>query len=1166
MTFNEVLDQARGLLQSKGRVSYRALKVQFELDDEALEALKDELIEAERVAIDENGKVLVWTGEGGKGETAKRRSGETEKDSLESSVQSLASRPITYTPKHLAERILAEQAAMEARSATDGERKTITALFADLKGSTALIEGLDPEEARAIIDPALQLMMDAVHRYDGYVAQALGDGIFALFGAPIAHEDHPQRALYAALRMQEEMGRYSDTLRERGRAPLLMRVGVNTGEVVVRSIRKEDLHTDYVPIGHSTNIAARMEQLAAPGSILVTEQTHKLTAGYFEFKALGKTQVKGVEEPLNVYEVLGAGPLRTRLQVAARRGLTRFVGRQSEMDQMRQALEQVKAGHGQIVGVMGEPGLGKSRLFYEFRLTSQSGCLLLEAYSVSHGKASPYFPLIELLKSYFQIQPQDDERTRREKVGGKVLMLDRSLEDTLPYLFSLLSIEDQTSSLQQMDPQIHRRRTFEAIKKLFLRESLNQPLILIFEDLHWIDSETQGFLDILSESVATAKVLVLVNYRPEYRHEWGQKTYYTQLHLAPLGQEEAEELLTFLLGGDGTLRQLKQLVLEKTDGTPFFMEEVVQTLAEEQVLVGERGNYRLEKAPIELHISPTVQGVLAARIDRLSPVEKELLHQLAVIGREFPLSLLRQVITQPEEELYRLLASLQNKEFLYEQPAFPEVEYIFKHALTQEVAYGTVLQERRKILHERTAQAIEELYSQNLDEHYGDLAHHYSRSNNTPKAVEYLQLAGQQAEQRSAYAEAISHLTTALELLKTLPDTVGRTQQELLLQTTLGPALMVTEGFGAPEVEKTYARARELCQQVGETPQLFWVLGGLWQFYLVRAEYQTARELGEQLLSLAQSVQDPALLLAAHRALGEPLFLLGELALARAHQEQGIALYNLQQHRSLAFLYGLDPGVMCLNHAANVLWLLGYPDQALKRSHEALILAQELSHPLSLAAALYFAAGLHQFRREGQLTQERAEAAITLSIEQGFSHWMEGGTILRGWVLAEQGQGEEGIAQIRQGLAAWRATGAELARPYFLALLAEAYGKGGQTEEGLNVLAEALTVVDKTGERFYEAELYRLKGTLTLQSEVRGPRSEVEREAEECFWKAIEIARRQQAKSLELRATMSLARLWQQQGKKAEAHELLSEIYHWFTEGFDTKDLQEAKALLEELA
>ena len=737
MTFIEVLDQARELLRSKGRISYRALRRQFDLDDEYLEDIKVELIDSERVAADEDGKILVWIEEGN--ETEHQGTGEAA--SRVRPPTPIPQTPANYTPQHLAERIRAEQQAMESRGATDGERKTITALFADLKGSTALIEGLDPEDARAIIDPALQLMMDAVHRYDGYVAQALGDGIFALFGAPIAHEDHPQRALYAALRMQDEMRGYSDQVRLKHGVPLHMRVGINTGEVVVRSIRKDDLHTDYVPVGHSTNLVARMEQMAAPGSIVISEYTQKLTEGYFELKALGAAEIKGVEEPLNVYEVLGAGPLRTRLQISARRGLTRFVGRHSELEQMQQALAQAKEGHGQIVGVMGEPGLGKSRLFYEFRLTSQSGCLVLEAFPVSHGKASPYFPIIELLKTYFQIEPQDDERQRQEKITGRMLTLDRSLEDTLPYLFSLLGIEDPQSSLQQMDPQIRRRRTFEALKKLFLCESLNQPLLLVVEDLHWLDTETQGFLDLLNESVASARLLLLVNYRPEYRHDWGQKTYYAQLRLAPLGTDEAEELLSLLLGTDvgatgrSPLQALKQLILQRTEGTPFFMEEVVQTLVEEGALTGERGNYRLETTPRELHISPTVQGVLAARIDRLTQEEKALLQQLSVIGRQFPLSLIKHVVPQTETELHRVLSSLQRKEFLYEQPAFPESEYLFKHALTQDVAYGTVLHEQRKALHERTGQAMEALYRTSVGDHYTDLAHHYSRSGNAEKAV-----------------------------------------------------------------------------------------------------------------------------------------------------------------------------------------------------------------------------------------------------------------------------------------------------------------------------------------------------------------------------------------------------------------------------------------------
>jgi len=1175
MKFSDIIDQASALLQRKGRLTYRSLKLEFALDDEQLDVLKEELIEGQELAVDKDGKMLVWVGA-------------TPVLSAESRVPSSPQPPISYTPLHLADRIRAEQAALEARGSIDGERKTITALFADLKGSTALIEGLDPEEARAILDPALQLMMDAVHRYEGYVAQALGDGIFALFGAPIAHEDHPQRALYAALGMQEEMRLYADTLRAKGYPPLLMRVGVNTGEVVVRSIRKDDLHADYVPVGHSTNLAARMEQLAAPGSILVSAYTHRLTDGYFAFKDLGQTQIKGAEEPLTVYEVLSVSPLRTRLQVSAKRGLTRFVGRQNELTASKRALAQAQAGHGQIVGVMGEPGLGKSRLFYEFKLTSQSGCLTLEAYAVSHGKTSPYLPVIELLKSYFAIQTQDDERKRREKVGGKVLMLDRNLEDTLPYLFALLGIEEQPSPLQQMDPQIRRRRTIEALKKLFLRESLKQPLLLIFEDLHWIDSETQSFLDILSEGIASARILLLVNYRPEYRSEWEQKTYYTQLRLAPLGKAEAEEFLDVLLGngsspwplpqrGEGNtplpatgqdrgrvinneFPTLKQLILEKTEGTPFFMEEMVQTLAEEGVLAGERGHYQLTHHAPTLHIPPTIQGILAARIDRLVPDEKALLQQLAVIGREFPLSLVKQVVSQPEEQLDRLLSSLQRKEFLYEQPAFPEVEYLFKHALTQEVAYGTVLQDRRKELHERTAQAIESLYEDNREDHYADLAHHYSRSGNTEKAIVYLQKAGRQAAQNSVHTEAIRHFTTALELLTTLPDTPERGRQELPVQLTLAASLQVTKGPSAPEVGNAYTRAQELCLQGGNTRQLFSALHGLWLFHHVQADLTAARETGERLLTMAEGIRDSALLLEARRTLGSTLLWQGEFPLARIHLEQAVTLYDQQQGGSLQFLTGgADPGIVCLCELARVLWLLGYPDQALQRSQTALLLARTRSEPFSLGFALIFAAGLYQLRREGALTQNHADEGIILAQKYGFAALLSAGTIRRGWALAEQGQAEEGLRDMQQGLTARQAAGAELAQSYFLSLLAEVYGKLGQGERAQTLISQALTAVRASKEHRLEAELYRFKGELTLQQ------SRAEAEAEACFLKAIEIAQKQQAKSLELRAMTSLARLWQQQGKKVEAHKLLLDVYNWFTEGFDTKDLQEAKALIEEL-
>jgi predicted ATPase len=579
-----------------------------------------------------------------------------------------------------------------------------------------------------------------------------------------------------------------------------------------------------------------------------------------------------------------------------------------------------------------------------------------------------------------------------------------------------------------------------------------------------------------------------------------------------------------------------------------------------------------------------------ARLDRLSEV-REVVQLGAVLGREFAYEILRKLTTLDDAALQARLAQLVGAELLYQRGRPPRARYVFKHALIQDAAYGSMLKSTRQRYHQQVAQSFAQHFPELVETQPEVVAHHYTEAGLTAQAIPYWQKAGQRAAQRSAYVEAIGHLTKGLELLKTLPDSPERIQQELDLQITLGPALMATKGYEALEVERVYTRAIELCRQVSEHPQLFLALGGLWQFYLVRAKYQTARELGGQLLNLAQSVQDPTFLLLAHRTLAEPLFLLGELAFARAHLEQGMALYNLQQHRSLAFLYGADPGAMCLNFAALTLWHLGYPDQALKRSYEALTLVQELSHSPSLAITLCLAAELHQFRRESQLAQERAEAAVMLSTEQGLPHQVAYGTILQGWVLTEQGQVEEGTARMHQGLSSFRARGAEVQRTYHFSLLAEAHSKVGQAEEGLAVLAEALAVVDKTGERFWEAELYRLKGELLRMGErEKGGKGEAIAHSptppfapsspEACFLKAIEIARRQQAKSLELRAVMSLVRLRQQQAtqyvSRTTQHEAramldaarntLSEIYGWFTEGFDTKDLQEAKALLNELS
>jgi predicted ATPase len=719
----------------------------------------------------------------------------------------------------------------------------------------------------------------------------------------------------------------------------------------------------------------------------------------------------------------------------------------------------------------------------------------------------------------------------------------------------------EDSPFLTLEPPQRRQRTLDGLKQLLLRESQVQPLLLVCEDLHWIDTETQALLDTLVESLLTAQLLLLVNYRPEYQHGWGSKTSYTQLWLDPLPPASADALLQALLGDDPSLAPLTQLLIARTEGNPFFLEEIVRTLVETQVLVGKRGAYHLPQALPSMQVPATVQAVLATRIDRLPPAEKHLLQAAAVIGKDIPAALLQATADVPVAAVQRSLAHLQAAEFLYEATLFPEVAYTFKHTLTQEVAYNAVLLERRRILHERTAQAIEAIFAERLAEHYHALAHHYSRSGNTAKAVDYRHRAGQHAVERSAYAEAISHLTAALDLLTTLPETRERSQQELVVQMSLGTALRATQGYAAPEVERLYTRARALCALVGEPPQLFRVLWGLWLVYNARGDYQTTQALGEQLLSVAQCLDDPDLLLEAHHALWSVLFHSGELAAARPHQEQGLRHYDPQRHRAHAVLYsGHDPGVCCRMQAGPSLWLLGYPTQALASMQAALALAQQLAHPFSLTLALFWAAMLHHLRREASLTQARTEATMTIATEQGFAELLARATPLRGWALTMGGHGEEGRGQIHQGLAASRTTGATRDQPYNLALLAEASIQEGQTTEGLEAVAEALATLPKSGARWWEAELHRLRGELLLQHAVVQPG-----EAEACFQQAFAVARRQEAKSLELRAAMSLSRLWQQQGKQAAARELLAPIYGWFTEGFDTVDLQEARALLEEL-
>ena len=755
--------------------------------------------------------------------------------------------PESYTPKHLAEKILTSKAALE------GERKQVTVLFADLKGSMELLADRDPEEARKLLDPVLERMMEAVHRYEGTVNQVMGDGIMALFGAPLAHEDHAVRACYAALRMQEQIRRYAEQARREHGALVHVRVGVNSGEVVVRSVGS-DLRMDYTAVGQTTHLAARMEQMALPGAILITAATLGLAEGYVEVEPLGPIAIKGLSEPVDAYEVRGAGRVRTRLQASAARGLSRFVGRDAEMEQLRTAQEQATAGHGQVVAVVGEPGVGKSRLFYEFINSHRTrGWLILESASVSYGKATAYLPVIDLLKSYFRIEPRDDARTITEKVGGKVLMLDRTLEDTIPAVLALLDTLPGDSPFRALEPPDRRRQTLQSIKALLLRESRVQPLVLVFEDLHWIDGETQAILDSLLDSLPAVPILLLVNYRPEYQHGWGSRTCYRQLRIDPLGGESADELLRALLGADSSLDALKRLLLERTQGNPFFLEESVRGLLDVGALAGERGGQRLTRPVTALQVPASVQALLASRIDRLAAEDKRLLETASAIGKDVPYPLLAAVADDEEVALQQRLGRLQGAEFLYETRLFPEAEYAFKHALTHEVAYAGLVLERRRAVHARIVEAMERLYRDRLAEHYEELAHHSIRAEDGAKAVEYSLLAGRRAEDSFANAEAKAHYARALDTARKLGPAVEPAFVAGLQRKYAG-VLVVLGEYEAAVAE--YEQALDLSQQSGNRALKASILSGLSGAHQRGHNVEAALDCNERALMIARALSD----------------------------------------------------------------------------------------------------------------------------------------------------------------------------------------------------------------------------------------------------------------------------------------------------------------------
>ena len=1115
MTFEEILDQAIAMLQRRGRLTYGTLKRQFQLDDAALEDLKNELIEGQRLAVDERGNVLVWTG-------AEVSAPHPPTPSASSQVHP----PLAYTPQYLAEKVL------HARSAMEGERKQVTVLFADLKGSMELLADRDPEEARQLLDPVLERMMAAVHRYEGTVNQVMGDGIMALFGAPVAHEDHAVRACYAALAMQAAIRAYAEDVRRAHGIAVQMRLGLNSGEVVVRAIGN-DLHMDYSAIGQTTHLAARMEQLATPGSILLTAATLHLVEGLVRVTAMGPVPVKGLDTPVDVFELVGASALRGRLQARMAGGLTRFVGRGPELATLRQTLERALAGHGQVVAVVGEAGVGKSRLVYECLHAPQTqGWRVLESASVSYGKATPYFPVIDLLKRYAHVEEPDDSRTVRAKVTGQILTLDATLQDTIPALLSLLEVLPDDSPFRSLDPPQHRQRLLQALKRVLLRESQVQPLLLVFEDLHWIDTETQGVLDSLVESLPTARLLLLVNYRPEYQHGWGSKTYYTQIRLDPLPPVSAEAFLHALLGDDPSLEPLTHLLIARTEGNPFFLEESVRTLVETGVLVGEPGVYRLAHALPTIQVPATVQAVLAARIDRLPPEEKRLLQTAAVIGTEVPLPLVQAIAELPEDAVQRGLAHLQAAEFLYETRLFPEHNFTFKHALTHEVAYNSLLQERRRSLHAQIVEALETLAGERVAEQVDHLAHHTLRGEMWDKALVYCRQAGEKAMARSAHREAVECLEQALSALTHLPETRDTREQAIDLRLALRTALQPSSDLG--RILACLREAEVLAEVLDDHRRLGQVSGFLsFHFHLMGAHDQAIAS-AQRALALATASGDVVLQALANRYLGGAYYTQGDHRRAIDYFRQTVeSLDGAQRHERFGQLY--LPTVASRAFLAESHAELGMFAEGRTLGEEGLRIAEAIAHPASLMRASWGVGLLFLCQGDVSRALPLFEQAMGICQDANLPVFFPRIAAALGAAYTLSGRVADAIPLLTQAMD--QATAVErvdIQAPCSLSL-GEAHLLAGRVEEAQALAERALALTRAHPGRDSQAYALRLLGDIAARHEP--PKVE---QAEVHYGQALALAEELGMRPLQAHCHRGLGTLYAVTGQRETAHAELS--------------------------
>ena len=1034
------------------------------------------------------------------------------------------------------------------------ERRQLTVMFCDLVGSTGLATCLDPEDLREIIGAYHRAVAETVPGFEGFVAKYMGDGVLIYFGYPRAHEDDAERAVRAGLGLIDAVGRL-----DVGSVKLQARVGIATGLVVVGDLIGEGSAQEQSIVGETPNLAARLQAVAGPEAVVIAASTRRLVGDFFEYRDLGAVEVKGIAAPVPAWQVLRPSIVASRFEALRGSALTRLVGRDEEIDLLLRRWARAKAGDGQVVLISGEPGLGKSRIAatLEERLHGEQH-LRLRYFCSPYHQDSALSPFIDQLGGASGFARDDMPAARLEKLEALLAQAAPPDED-VAFLADLMSLPGwERPPLPNLSPQRKKERTLEALIRRLEGLARRQPVVIVFEDAHWIDPTSRELLDLTVERVRTLPVLLIVTFRPEFQPPWTGQPQVSMVVLNRLDRHDRTALVAQIAGGKALPDEVVAQIVDRADGVPLFVEELTKSVLESGVLREEVDRYVLDGALPPFTIPTSLHDSLMSRLDRLGSVR--LVAQIgAAIGREFPYALLCAVSRLPEDELQASLARLVASELAFQRGIPPNAVYSFKHTLVQDAAHGSLLRNSRQRLHAQIAEALETHSPELMDTQPELLARHYAEAGLVEKSVAYWGKAGQRSAARSAMAEAVAQLHKGLDQLALLPDTPERQGRALEFWSALGAVLQAVKGQAAPETGHAYARARELWEQLGSPSEFLHIPYGQSLHHVFRGELDLAQRLDEDLLRLSRQRNNSTGLVLGHISSGQTLLFAGGFASSRSHFEEALALYDPILCRSLARHAGPHPQVSALGYLGIDLLCLGYPHQALVQSRAAIAKARGLAHPPSLAASLALGTLLLLLSRDNVALDKRAGQLVAVATEQGFSRWHAQGTICRGWVKVKNGDVVEGILLLRSGSKAYRATGSLSWMPQYFALLAKACEIAGQIEEGLTLLDDALEIAERTGERSLEAELNRHKGQLLL----RQGHTEA---AEVLYLKALGIAAEQGAKLWELRAAMNLARLRRDQGRGAEARDLLAPVYDWFTEGFDTPDLKEAKALLSELS